>query len=58
VPNEENPEELTYAFAFREAAEPDADSPQLWYLVGQILDCDDAEVTRSELGSVRRTVPP
>ena len=29
VPNEDNPEELTYGFAFREGAEPDGDKPQL-----------------------------
>ena len=29
APNEANPEELTYGFAFRESAEPDDDKPQL-----------------------------
>ena len=43
VPNEDNPEELTYGFAFREGEEPDGDKPQLWYLVGRILDYEDAE---------------
>lgn len=43
IPNDDNPEELTYGFAFREAAEPDGDEPQLWYLVGRILDFEDAE---------------
>jgi hypothetical protein len=43
VPNEDNPEELTYGFAFRESVDPDGDKPQLWYLVGRILDFEDAE---------------
>ena len=43
VSNEENPEELIYAFAFRENAKPDSDRSQIWYLVGRILDFEDAE---------------
>ncbi|MBI4745114.1 MAG: DUF262 domain-containing protein [Deltaproteobacteria bacterium] len=35
VPNEDNPEELTYSFAFRESAARDGDKPQLWYQVGR-----------------------
>lgn len=49
VANEENPEELTYAFAFRENAEPDGDTPQLWYPVGRILDFEDAEDAKSDM---------
>lgn len=49
VPNEDNPEELTYGFAFREGAEPDGDKPQLWYLVGRILDFEDAEDAKSDM---------
>ena len=49
VPNEENPGELTYAFAFREGAEPDADNSQLWYLVGRILNFEDAEDAKSDM---------
>lgn len=50
VPNEDNPEELTYGFAFREDAEPDGDQPQLWYLVGRILDFPkDAEYAKSDM---------
>lgn len=49
VPNEDNPEELTYGFAFREAAEPNGDKPQLWYLVGNILDFEDAEDAKSAM---------
>jgi len=49
VPNDDNPEELTYGFAFREDAESDGDSPQLWYLVGKILDFEDAEDAKAEM---------
>ena len=49
VPNEDNPEELTYGFAFREGAEPDGDQPQLWYLVGRILDFTDAEDAKADM---------
>jgi uncharacterized protein with ParB-like and HNH nuclease domain len=49
IPNEDNPEELTYDFAFRESAEPDGDKPQLWYLVGKILDFEDAEDAKSDM---------
>jgi uncharacterized protein with ParB-like and HNH nuclease domain len=38
IPNDENPEELTYGFAFRENAEPEGEQAQLWYKVGRILD--------------------
>ncbi len=49
VPNEDNPEELTYGFAFREGPEPDGDDPQLWYLVARILDFpEDAEDAKSD----------
>ena len=41
VANEDNPEELTYGFAFREGPEPSGSEPQLWYLVGRILDDPD-----------------
>lgn len=49
TPNEDNPEELTYGFAFRESGEPNGDTPQLWYLVGRILDFDDAEDAKSDM---------
>ena len=49
VPDEENPEELTYAFAFLEGAEPDANNSQLWYLVGRILDFEEAEDAKSDM---------
>jgi hypothetical protein len=49
VPNEENPEELTYGFHFRESPEPDGTSSQLWYLVGRILDFEDAEDAKLDM---------
>ena len=49
IPSDDNPEELTYGFAFRESAEPDGDKPQLWYLVGRILDFEDAEDAKSDM---------
>jgi hypothetical protein len=51
VPNEDDPEEPTYGFAFRESAEPDGDKPQLSYLVGRILDFEDAEDAKSNIRS-------
>lgn len=47
--NEDNPEELTYGFAFRENAEPKGDTPQLWYLAGRILDFEDAEDAKADM---------
>ena len=47
--NEENPEELTYGFAFRENATPSGNTNQLWYPVGRILDFEDAEDAKSEM---------
>jgi hypothetical protein len=49
IPNEDDPEELAYGFAFRENAEPDVGKSQLWYLVGRILDFDDAEDAKSDM---------
>ena len=49
APNEDNPEELTYEFSFREHQEPDGDKPQLWYLVSRILDFEDAEDAKSDV---------
>ena len=49
VPNDDNPEELTYGFAFRESAEPDVNTVQLWYKVGRILDFEDAEDAKSDM---------
>lgn len=49
VPNDDNPEELTYDFAFRESANPDVNKVQLWYKVGRILDFEDAEDAKSDM---------
>jgi Protein of unknown function DUF262 len=51
APNDDNPEELTYGFAFREDSEPDEDKSQLWYLVGRVLDFEDAEDAKSDIKS-------
>src|SRR6266581_3644078 len=42
LPNEDNPEELAYGFAFRENAGATGETPQVWYQVGRILDFEDA----------------
>lgn len=49
----ENPEDLTYEFAFRENAQPNPkDSrPQYWYLVGDILNFTSASAARSDIRS-------
>lgn len=49
VPDDDNPEELTYEFAFRESDAPDEDEPQLWYLAGNILDHPDAEDAKAAM---------
>ena len=48
-PNDDNPEELTYGFKFREDASSNGEEPQLWYLVGRILDSTDAEDAKSDV---------
>lgn len=47
----DNPEELTYQFAFREddIPNPKDTSPQFWYLVGDILNFDDAEDSKKDI---------
>jgi hypothetical protein len=57
VPNDENPEELTYAFEFREGPEPDKTNPQLWYHVGRILDFEDAEDAKSDMKTELALLP-
>jgi uncharacterized protein with ParB-like and HNH nuclease domain len=49
IPNDDNPEELTYGFAFRENAEPEGEKAQLWYKVGRILDFEDAEYAKLDM---------
>jgi hypothetical protein len=52
-PDEENPEELTYGFSFREDSTPDngEEVQQHWYLVGRILDHEDAEDAKADVKS-------
>jgi len=57
VPNDDNPEELTYGFAFRENADPRGEKPQLWYLVGRILDFEDAEDAKLNMKAQLSTLP-
>ena len=47
----EDPEELTYEFKFRENTSPNPrdPSPQFWYLVGDILNFDSATTARSDI---------
>ena len=49
VPNDENPEELTYQFSFRENEVVLSSQEQLWYPVGRILDFGDAEDAKGDL---------
>jgi len=57
IPNDDNPEELTYGFAFRESAVSYGDTPQLWYLVGRVLDFEDAEDAKADMKSQLATLP-
>lgn len=57
VPNEDNPDELTYGFSFRENANQSGDTPQLWYLVGRILDFEDAEDAKSDMKPLLAALP-
>lgn len=47
----DNPEEFTYQFRFRENDIPDPKdkNPQFWYLVGDILNFEDAEDSKKEI---------
>ena len=47
--NEDNPEELTYGFAFRESCDSEGEALQLWYCVGRILDFEDAEDAKADM---------
>ena len=51
IDENENPEELTYEFAFREnsSINPKDVKPQFWYKVGDILNYEDAEDAKAEL---------
>ena len=49
ISNDENPEELTYGFSFREDAAQSGEIEQFWYPVGRILDFEDAEDAKSDM---------
>lgn len=49
--NEENPEELTYQFQFRDN-DIGKDKNEKWYLVGKILDDQDAEDSKSAIDEI------
>lgn len=49
VPNDENPEEMTYGFSFREDGKTENNKDCLWYSVGKILDFEDAEDAKSAM---------
>lgn len=50
VPNEDDPEELTYQFKFRENDELiSKNGDELWYLVGRVLDFEDAEDSKADI---------
>ena len=49
IANDENPEELTYGFAFREDSKQSGEQEQLWYLVARILDFEDAEDAKTDM---------
>ena len=49
VANDENPEELTYGFSFRENDETANNKLEVWYLVGSILDFADAEDAKASI---------
>ena len=47
--NDDNPEELTYQFKFRENGRPDNPDTEYWYLVERILDFEDPEDAKKDL---------
>lgn len=57
TPNEDNPEELTYGFAFREDDQPEKGKVELWYRVGRILDFEDAEDAKSDMKAQLALLP-
>ena len=49
LPNEDDPEELTYQFAFRENEEVEDQAKELWYPVGKVLDFQDPEDAKADI---------
>ncbi len=54
--NNDNPEEMTYQFLFKEdnSVLPRTDYPQLWYHVGDILNYDDPEDAKDAIEEERK----
>jgi uncharacterized protein with ParB-like and HNH nuclease domain len=52
VPNEDDPQELTYQFEFRENTSSDNQGKELWYEVGRILDYEDAEDAKADIKEI------
>jgi uncharacterized protein with ParB-like and HNH nuclease domain len=57
IADEDNPEKLTYEFAFRENAEANGEVPELWYLVGRILNFPDAEDAKVDMKAILSALP-
>lgn len=49
IPNEDDPEELTYQFEFRESPLSKNSESELWYQVGKVLDFEDAEDAKQDI---------
>ena len=48
-PDDENPEELTFGFKFREICKQSQNLEELWYPIGRILDFNDAEDAKIDM---------
>ncbi len=57
VPNDENPEELTHEFSFRENEDSSRSEDHIWYRVGRILDYTDAEDAKEDMDEELRALP-
>ena len=49
IPNDENPDELTYQFSFRETGEQSSEQEAFWYPVRRVLDFEDAEDAKADM---------
>lgn len=57
IRNEDNPEELTYQFQFRENVQSDNPDKEFWYQVGRILDFQDSEDAKKDLKNEIQHLP-
>lgn len=57
IRNEDNPEELTYQFQFRENVQSDNLDKEFWYQVGRILDFQDSEYAKKDLKNEIQHLP-